>query len=388
MNRSQFLQTVTTTTNAYTTKSISEVKIKAVETYLLPKAIFVRIIADNGVSGWGEASNKFPKTTIELISNEMAPRLKNKRPFDTEPIWNKLFFKAIDSGPNGIMLGAIAGIDNALWDLKGQLLKKPVYELLGGAYTKKIKAYGSFGRGTKNPMSPTECAKVAADFVAKGYQAVKIRMQIRQLNINPAPDPSEATVKAIREAIGYDIPLFFDANNGYSAYRAIQVGKKLYEKYNIASIEEPVAEHNLKAIAQVANELEVAVTAGEHEFTRWMFRDLITIGKVDIINPDFFKSGGVTEGRKIAALASSFDIPVMCHNVRPTLATAAAYHIVASIHNRSEFQEYGGERKKWGLQKYFKNNLELKDGHIILSDEPGFGLVPDEAAIIKDAQKF
>ena len=87
-------------------------------------------------------------------------------------------------------------------------------------------------------------------------------------------------------------------------------------------------------------------------------------------------------------MASAFDLPVMCHNVRPTLATAAAYHIVASIHNAAPFQEYGGERKEYGLQQYFKNNLILKNGHITLSDEPGFGLVPDERAIFKDAEKF
>ncbi|GAB5476104.1 MAG: galactonate dehydratase [Maribacter sp.] len=389
MKRTQFLEKINPLAgNALKDISLANVKIEAVEAFLLKRALFVKITADNGVSGWGEASNKFPRTTIELTTKEMGKRIIGMRPFDTEPIWNLLFFKAIDSGPNGIMLGAMAGIDNALWDLKGQLLQKPVYELLGGPYTTKIKAYASFGRGSSEPMSPLECAKQAETFVDQGYRAVKIRMQIRQLNINPNPDPSEETVKAIRDAIGYDIPLFYDANNGYSPYRAIQIGKKLYEKYDIASMEEPVAEHNFKAIAQVSEALDVPVTAGEHEFTRWMFRDLITIGKVDIINPDFFKSGGVTEGRKIASLASAFSIPVMCHNVRPTLATAAAYHIIASIHNRSEFQEYGGEHKEWGLQKYFKNNLLLKNGHVELSNEPGFGLVPDEKAIERDAIKF
>ncbi len=389
MTREQFLVTWFPKNNhGLANQTLSQTKIKSVQAYLLPKALFVRIESNNGAVGWGEASNKFPKTTIELIINEMAPRLKGKRPFDTEPIWNQLFFKAIDSGPNGIMLGAMAGIDYALWDLKGKLLNQPVYQLLGGPYHQTIKVYGSFGRGTKHPMTPKACAEKALDFVKKGYKAIKIRMQIRQLNINPRPDPSLETVKMIRDAIGYDIPLFFDANNGYSPYRAVQIGQELYEKYNIAGIEEPIAEHNYAALSQVASELQVPVTAGEHEYTRWMFRDLITIGKVDIINPDFFKSGGVTEGRKIAALASSFDIPVMCHNVRPTLATAAAYHIISSIHNAAEFQEFGGERKEWGLQNYFKNNLELKEGQIKLSDEPGFGLVPDEERIVRDAQKF
>ena len=367
------------------TNNGEKVTIEKIEQFVTPgeQALFVKVTSSEGVAGWGEASYKFTPIISRMV-DILARRIEGESVWNTEHLWNYMFFKEVDAGQNGFLLGAMAGIDNALWDLKGRLLNQPVYSLLGGPYVDKIKVYGSYGRGTTKPKSNAEMAGIAAGFVEKGYKAVKVRMQIRQLNINPDPDPSFDVIREVRKAIGDDITLFFDANNGYSPYRAIQVGRKLYEQHNIASFEEPVAEHNYRGLAQVAEALEVPVTGGEHEFNRWQFRDLITMGKVDIINPDVFKSGGVTEALKIATLASAFDIPVMCHNTRPTLATAAAFHFAASIHNRADFQEFGGEKPELGLQKYFKTNLVYKDGFISLPDGPGFGLEPNEALIRKD----
>ncbi len=367
------------------TESQPKVTIRSVEPFLMPDntALFVRVTSSEGVSGWGEANRKQARIVLGMI-HQLGGRIKGKSVWDTEYLWNYMYFKEVDAGQNGFLGGAIAGIDNALWDLKGKLLKQPVYSLLGGPYQDRVRVYASYGRGTNRPKSAVEMAGIAAAFVEKGYRAIKVRMQIRQLNKDPNPDPSPEVIREVRKAVGDDVTLFFDANNGYSPFRAIQVGKELYEKYNIASFEEPVAEHNYRGLAQVAEALEVPVTAGEHEFNRWQFRDLILQGKVDMINPDVFKSGGITEAMKIATLASAFDIPVMCHNTRPTLSTAAALHFSMSIHNAAEFQEYGGEMRETGLQKYFRENLDYKDGFITVPRRPGLGLEPDEAQIEKD----
>ncbi|MBV6644793.1 MAG: mandelate racemase/muconate lactonizing enzyme family protein [Cyclobacteriaceae bacterium] len=363
----------------------SKVTIRSVEPFLMPKqsALFIKVTSSEGIAGWGEANKKYARIILKMVEL-LGERIEGESIWDTEYLWNRMFFKEVDAGQNAFLGGAIAGIDNALWDLKGKLLNQPVYSLLGGPYVDKIQVYGSYGRGTNNPKSTKEMVEKAVDFVEKGYKAIKVRMQIRQLNRDPRPDPSFEVIREVRKAIGDDIVLFFDANNGYSPYRAIQVGRELYEKYNIASFEEPVAEHNYNGLAQVAAALDVPVTGGEHEFNRWQFRDLITIGKVDIINPDVFKAGGITEAVKIAALASAFDLQVMCHNTRPTLATAAAYHFAMSIHNAAEFQEYGGERRQEGLQQYFNRNLEYANGYIKVPDGPGLGLEPNEKKIRQD----
>ncbi len=363
----------------------SGVRITNVKPYVFKKATFVKIETDAGISGWGEADHDYPKLTAAVINEICRKELLGKDPFDGEHLWMRMYFNGEDAGSTGLLPGAIAGVDNALWDLKGKLLNLPVHKLSGGSGIEKVRVYASFGRsgGRDGLKTPEEMASTAAKYVEQGYTTVKVRMQIRQLNLDPDPDPTFETIKAVRQAIGDDIELFVDFNNGYTPAKAIVLARKLIEHCNIAALEEPVSYHDYAGLRQVTEALDIPVMAGEHEFNKWQIRDLILHGNVDIINVDLIKAGGFTENRKIAAIAHAFDKTIMTHNTRPYLATAASLQLVASISNAARVQEYAGKRPELELDHLFKNYFVFKDGYLYVPDAPGLGLEVDENAMEK-----
>jgi L-alanine-DL-glutamate epimerase-like enolase superfamily enzyme len=365
-----------------------DVKITAVKVFPLKNAMYVKIETDAGVSGWGEGDHDHTPIVSKAVQEVCAPVLLGQSPWMSEMLFQKILFESEDLGSTGLLLGALAGVDNALWDLKGRLAGLPVWAMLGGFQTDKIRLYGSFGRTkTGGFKSPDEMAITASEFVAQGYTAVKARMQIRLLNVDPDPDPTYDVVRAVRKAIGDDVKLFVDFNNGYTPARAIALARKLYEHFNIAIVEEPVTYHNYHDLAQVVEAIDIPVGAGEHEFNRWQMRELITEGRVDIVNTDIIKAGGISENRRIAALAAAFDRRIMAHNTRPTLASAATLHLLASLPNTERWQESSGSRPDMGLHQFFHNQLKFENGHLFVPQTPGLGLEVDEPALLKFLKK-
>ncbi|MBD3375269.1 mandelate racemase/muconate lactonizing enzyme family protein [candidate division KSB1 bacterium] len=359
------------------------IKITNVKPYVFRKATFVKIETNAGISGWGEGDHDHPELIAAVINEICKELVIGHDPFDTEYLWMQMYFKGEDAGTTGLLPGAIAGVDNALWDLKGKILNLPVHKISGASRIDKVRVYGSFGRsgGKYGQKNPAEMAATAAEYVDQGYKTIKARMQIRQLNVDPDPDPTYDIVKEIRKVIGDEIELFVDFNNGYTPAKAITVAKKLYEHFNIAAVEEPVSYHNYPGLCQVVEALDIPVMAGEHEFNKWQMRDLMLIGKVDIINADCIKCAGFSENRKIAAMAHAFDKTIMTHNTRPMLATAASLQLIASIPNAARVQEYAGKRPELGLNHLFENYFEYKDGYLSIPQEPGMGLVVNEKAM-------
>jgi L-alanine-DL-glutamate epimerase-like enolase superfamily enzyme len=357
---------------------ISGVKIKDVKTYKLPQAIFVQVVADNGVSGWGEASPNNRHLVETFIHNGIKENVVGKSVWNAEPVWDDMFYDNHDLGPGGVLTYAIAGVDCALWDLRGKLTKMPVYRLLGGKYRDRVRAYGSFGVNGGQRMSADEAARKAAKFVERGFTVVKLRMQIRERNINPNPDPTLEYARAVRRAVGDKIEFFVDINNGYTAARAIEMGKRLRQEIGVNYYEEPVSTQNLHELAQVCDALDFPVIAGEKEYTRWQHRDLIERGKVGIINPDVVKCGGLTEAKKIAAFAQACSRQIVPHNTKPTLSTAAALHFAASISNCGAFMEFVDVDEFRDLMSLMKQNVVFKDGFLEVPQTAGLGIEPDE----------
>lgn len=357
-----------------------EVRISNLRTYVFKNATFVKIETDAGASGWGEADHDYPTLTSAVINEICKKEVLGKDPFDSEYLWQQMFFKGEDAGTTGLLPGAIAGVDNALWDLKGKLLNLPVHKVAGSFGGGQIRVYGSLARGDKSKTrrGPQQMAKLAAEIVGQGYKTIKVRMQIRQLNVDPDFDDTFEVVKAVRKAVGDSIEIFVDYNNGYTPAKAIDLTKKLVEHLNIAAIEEPVSYHNYAGLSAVVEAIDIPVMAGEHEFNKWQMRDLITIGQADFINADVIKCGGFSECRKVAALAHAFDRYIMTHNTRPTLATATSLQLTASIPNAARVQEYAGERPEMGLGGLFENHIDFKDGYITIPTEPGLGLAVNE----------
>jgi len=393
MKRKDFLRTSTLTTAGlfiannpikifskdFSSIDKSGVTITKVVPYQFKAATFVKIECSEGISGWGECDGASRKISPTVIDKEMAKYLIGEDPFNSEYLWNKMYYSEEDLGRSGILSGTIAGIDNALWDLKGKLLGMPVHKLLGGANRKKIQVYGSYGRNKDGRyLSPEEMAKIGAGFVEKGYKAIKPRMQIRQLGLNPDPDTTFDVIKAVRKAVGDDIKIYVDFNNGYIAAKAIMVAKKLHEYLNVELIEEPVTFQTYDELRQVVDALDIPVSAGEHEYNKWDMRDLIVEGNVDYVNADVIKCGGITECKKVAGIAHAFDKQIMTHNARPTLATAANLQFLGSTFNAARFQEYGGKRESLNLSHLFKNYFHYEDGYLYIPQEPGLGLIPDE----------
>ncbi len=367
-----------TPTIAQTISPISSVKITDVKTFKLPQAIFVKVDTDAGVSGWGESSPNNRHVVETFIHTGLKEHLIGKNIWNAEPLWDDMFFDNHDLGPSGILPYSIAGIDCALWDLRGKLTKMPVYRLIGGKYRDKVRAYGSFGIGENRRLSPDDAVRKAVKFVEKGFTVVKLRMQIRERNINPANDVTMEYARAVRKAIGDKIEFFVDINNGYTAAKAIEIGKKLRQEIGVNYYEEPVSTQNLHELAQVVEALDIPVIAGEKEYTRWQHRDLMERGKVGIINPDVVKCGGLTEAKKIAAMAQACSKQIVPHNTKPTFSTAAALHFAASISNCGPFMEFVDVDEFKDLMGLMKNNVEFKDGFLQVPNTAGIGIEVDE----------
>lgn len=357
------------------------IKITGLKTYVLPRAILIKLETNAGISGWGESSPNNTRLIQTFIETDMKERVIGRDPFDNEPLWDELYWYNHDLGPAGALPYAVAGIDLALWDLKGKILKQPVYKLLGGSYRKEFLVYGGFGvyGGT---VSVEKAVEKALNLAEKGFKVVKLRMQIREYNLNPVPDFTLKYYEAVRKALPDDVDLFVDPNEGYTASRAIQIGKEL-QNMGMKYFESPCPLENHKDTAAVVEALDIPVLAGEKCYTRWQFRDLILQANPDVIQPDLIKSGGITEVKKIAALGQTFFKTIAPHNTKPTLGTAAALHLLASISNFGPFIEFIETELYGPVLSVFDNHIQFKNGKLIVPEEPGLGLHIDEKRVQK-----
>lgn len=352
-------------------------KITAVEPYVLKGGkCFVLVRTDAGVTGIGEVSPMNAPAAAHLITNSFAALLVGMNPLDIERCWERVFYRTYKQGVMGLQPEALAGVDIALWDILGKVADLPISQLLGGKRRDWVRVYASIGGGANS--TPEKMAERAEKAVAEGFTAVKIRMDY-------GPIPPDANVKkdletlaAVRNAIGDDIDLGYDVNNGYSAHTAIRVGKEI-EAFNVIHYEEPVAQTDYAGYAQVVEAVDIPVAAGEHEYTRWQFRDLIEQANPDILQPDLVKCAGISEAVKIAALASAHHKLLCPHQTQPTIGQAANLHYTSVFVTNDMAQELAEGGLHSDLHALFKNPLEFKDGRMKVPDGPGLGLELDEA---------
>jgi L-alanine-DL-glutamate epimerase-like enolase superfamily enzyme len=362
--------------------AVSAVKITAIKCHLVHRMALVELETDAGVTGWGECAWDGPSVMKVLVEEYLAPQCLGQSIHDVRRLWDWMFYENHDLGPGGALPNAIAGIDIALWDVKGRLLGLPVHQLLGGRYRDKIEAYGSVPV-RRGRISVDDCVRRCVEFVADGYKCVKVRMQIREHHLNPDPDPTFAYVAAVRQAIGDDIELMVDANNGYSASRAIQTGLKLHERWGVRYFEDPVSDQNHLEMAHVVASLpQVEIVAGEKCYTRWQIKDLVTIGNVDILNPDVIKVGGFTELDRIHHFATCYQKPLQLHNTRPSISTAASLQAMATFSQVGRYLEFPHLDEALEQQmKLFHRDMRPRHGWLHVPEGPGLGLNPDFPAL-------
>lgn len=322
---------------------------------------FVYLSTDEGVTGLSLTSGGALNKT--LIEGSLKPYLIGENPLNNERIWEKMYWATLQYGRRGAAIIALSALDIAVWDLKGKLLNQPVHRLLGG-HRDTVASYGS---GVNLNYSDEELVREMSDYAAAGFGMVKMKIGKR----DPADDLRR--VKLVRDAIGPDVHLSVDVNNGWSLHTAISMAHKL-EQYDIYWLEEPILADEINNLAKLAGETSIPIALGENHFAKWEFKELMERGAVEIVQADIGKCGGVTEFIKIAAMADAYGLPVCPHHTEYIDAP-----LVAAIPN-GLFHEYIQE---WFLpmRQIFIDPIHPDHGEVSPLDKPGFGIELNEEAI-------
>jgi L-alanine-DL-glutamate epimerase-like enolase superfamily enzyme len=295
--------------------------------------------------------------------------LVGQDPLDRRVLQDRMFHRHIKLGPDGALAGALAAVDIALWDLAGKLCGQPVYKLLGGAWRTELPFYASVGDNGGRSVDEV-CRVVEARIDALRPALVKIRFDGDKTRRDADLAGDIAKARAVRKLVGDDFPLAFDANNAYSVSGAIRVGRAL-EELGYTWFEEPVAHYHPNSLGRVAAALDIAVAAGEQEYTLRGVRSLIDAG-VDIVQPDIVKTGGFTGLGDMAALARAYGVDFLPHQTQPAIGNAANLHFAAALlhhHLPCEFNGVPGAQ-----DVVFTSPIRPEGGRFVLSDAPGLGL--------------
>lgn len=344
--------------------------------------LLLKVSTDEGIAGWsdietsphvGEAVVSAPESGAGVFEG-LRSLVIGEDPFDVERLWDKIYRGTIYYGRRGVAMQVLSGFDIACHDIIGKAIKQPVHKILGGARRDRVRAYAS------TLFRPTESAiKEACNFYLKrGFTAVKFGWGV----FGQDKKQDIKLVAAAREALGPDVELMVDAGwmVDRSAYDAIELCRAL-EPYNIFWLEDFLHPENYEGYAKTkAAGVKTRLAAGEQEATAWGFRELITKGGIDVIQPDLTRCGGFTQARKIIWEAEYAGVDVCPHAWLTDLVTAGSLHLNAVL-PRSLFLEYNVSENPM-LREIIKNPVEMdKDGYIAVPDGPGLGIEIDEKAI-------
>jgi L-alanine-DL-glutamate epimerase-like enolase superfamily enzyme len=331
----------------------------------------VKITASNGVVGWGEAHAPLgPRATCAVVLDVFAPLLIDADPFAIERHWERMYGSMRLRGHvAGYQLEAMSGVDIALWDLAGKLLGQPVYRLLGGPFRTALPAYASGVPG----KTIEERVAAAQRFIAEGYTAMKASIGRGDV------DSDLAAVAAIAEVTRGKADLLVDAHGAYSAENALYAGRAL-QSMGVYWFEDPLPPEDVAGYVRLSEALDMAVAAGETECTRWQFEERLARGAVDVILPDVCRAGGISEGRRIATVASLHNRRWAAHvSMGSSVHVAAAAHLAAASANFLIF-EFSSTPNPIG-ERLLTAPLHPTEGLLQVPDGPGLGISFDEARL-------
>ena len=335
--------------------------------------LLVLVDTDVGISGIGTAGAPWYGGHASVIEHHLKPTVINQSPFDVEILWERMFRETISFGRKGITIEAISAIDVALWDIMGKATGQPVYNLLGGRTRSKIQAYASRLYATEDLDA---LAAEAQGYIDQGFTALKQRFAFGPRDGHAGMRRNLELIKTVRDAVGPDIEVAADAFMGWDAPYAIRMIHMLEDAgLYLSWVEEPVIPDDIPAYAQIRAAVNTRISGGEHEFTRYGFRDLIDQQAVDIVQFDITRCGGITEARKICALAAAYSLPVIPH------ATRMHNHHLVIAHMNAPLTEYlpptpEDYAPNWYEMPYyfFEGEAQAEDGHITLPEKPGLGI--------------
>ena len=336
------------------------------------RAMILKMHTDEGLVGYGEPMNYEHWRVVAQAVQDMAEYLVGRDPLQIEDHWQAMF-RSSYSRSMPVLIGALSGIEMAMWDVFGKVVGMPVWKLLGGSVRNRIRVYTGIGGDT-----PEAAAQAARQAVAKGFRAVKMVVTptpIRFVDTPKAIDAMIARVGAVRDAVGNNVDVAVDLHRRLSPAMAAIVVKEL-EPLRPLFAEEPCHPENNEPLLMLARASTVPIATGERHLTRWGFRELIEREMCAILQPDIRHCGGMLELKKIAAQADVHNMAVAPHNAAGPVGVAASVHVMATVPNLLICE--GGHRRGEGL---FKTPLVFKDGYIELPTAPGLGVDMDDDAL-------
>lgn len=361
-------------------------KITSVHTYLVrPRWCFLEIETDEGISGWGEPVLEGHAKTVATCVEEMSAYLLGQDPAHIEDLWSTMYRAGFYRG-GGVLMSAIAGIDQALWDIKGKVFGAPVYQLMGGACRQKMRVYSWIG-GDR----PSDVGAAALEKKNAGFTAIKMNgtEELQYIDSHDKIDAVLERVAAIRTACGKNFGIAIDFHGRVHKPMAKVLAKKL-EEFDPMFLEEPVLCEQMECFPEIAAACNIPIATGERLFSRYDFKRLLTIGGVDIIQPDLSHAGGITEVKKIASMAEAYDVALAPHCPLGPVALAACLQVDATSHNAVIQEQSIGIHYNVGksVLDYALNreDFDFVDGFVALLKQPGLGISVNKELVLEEAK--
>lgn len=351
-----------------------------------PRWLFLKITTDEGVVGWGEPVIEGKAHTVKAAVEELMESLVGKDPLRIEDHWNMLYRSGFYRG-GPILMSAIAGIDQALWDIKGKYYQAPIYDLMGGACRDSIRVYSWIG-GDR----PAEVGKSAKEVVEAGFTAIKMNgtEELQYIDSYEKIDQAIERIATVRAAVGNGVGIAIDFHGRVHKPMAKILAKEL-EAYRPMFIEEPVLSENNEALKEIARHTHIPIATGERMYSRWDFKTILAEGYVDIIQPDVSHAGGITEVKKIASMAEAYDVALAPHCPLGPIALAACLQVDATCHNAFIQEQSLGIHYNQGndMLGYIKDRkvFEYEDGYVKMPQGPGLGIEIDEDYVRQRAKE-
>lgn len=346
-----------------------------------PRWLFLKVITDEGVVGWGEPLIEGSRQTVSQAVKELMEKfLLGSDPHRIEDNWQAMHRGSFYRG-GPILMSAIAGIDQALWDIKGKTLDVPVYELLGGRTRDRIKVFRWIG-GEK----PADIASEARSMVDAGYDVLKMDAVERITHIDSPETMTHAVdrIEAVRTNIGDDVCLAVDFRGRTSKATAKQLARAI-EPFQIMFIEEPTSPEKTALLPEIATHTNIPIATGDRLYTRWQFDRVLQDGAVDVVQPNISHVGGISEGRRIGVFAETRDAAIAFNCPHGPIGMAAAMQVASCIPNFLVL-EHGFASDSDPTSDVYSYSLddslfEMRDGYMAVPDKPGLGIQIDEDAV-------
>ncbi len=362
-------------------------KIKSIETFASEYVGFVRVTTDSGHQGWGQVSTYNADITAQIVHRQVAPWCLGHDASDIEALVDAIPERE-HKFPGSYLCRATCGLDTALWDLRGKIEKKSVTELIGGT-PGPLRAYASSMKRDITPMD--EAARFMRLRDRHGFDAFKFRVGAEYGHDKDEwPGRTEEIVPTIRRALGYGVALLADANSCYSPTRAIEVGR-LLEDNDISHFEEPCPYWELEQTKKVRDALVLDVTGGEQDCFTPVWRHMIEMRAVDIIQPDICYIGGMVRALRVAKMGALAGLPCTPHSANLSLVTLFTMHLLRAIPNGGKYLEFSIEEADYYPWQYglFRNDPYLvADGKVSVSGEPGWGIEIEPSWLDKAAYRI